>query len=299
VNDIDFVTSEHAAWFPTTDGGKVRVFQMPGGGRFRACTTGATLSLCPLGPAVAPVVTPPVYDVFRLPPDALDEVPELAAALTSLGTVARLRTGNLWEAIGAAVIRQTMRVAHTTNLHREFCRAHGEPVDLPDSDRYWLFPTPQSVLALSAEQFHTAGLTVKRGALRDAATAFLSHGGRWQLLAPQVLVDQLRRIPGVGVRTALLAVVDWRNDWALYPCGDLALRTRARQAAPAYRWPTDERTFSRLWRRLTGPHLPPATLLTLAWAERHTPPADHTTLPPHLPRRAHNYIHDSHKRTTL
>jgi DNA-3-methyladenine glycosylase II len=222
VNDIDFVTSEHAAWFPTADGGKVRVFEMPGGGRFRARTTGATLSLCPLGPAVAPVVTPPVYDVFRLPPDALDEVPELAAALTSLGSVARFRAGNLWEAIGAAVIRQAMRVAHTTNLHREFCRAHGEPVDLPDSDRYWLFPTPQSVLALSAEQFHTAGLTVKRGALRDAATAYLRHGGRWQLLAPQVLVDQLRRIPGVGVRTALLAVVDWSNDWALYPCGDLA-----------------------------------------------------------------------------
>ena len=41
----------------------------------------------------------PQPDVFRLPESAMIDAPELFEALTSLGTVARFRTPELWEAI--------------------------------------------------------------------------------------------------------------------------------------------------------------------------------------------------------
>jgi DNA-3-methyladenine glycosylase II len=292
MDDIDFVITEHPAWVTAAAGGWLRVFQTPDGGRWLVRTTGPTLS----PQALAPAANPPAYDSFRLPPDALEEVPELAAALAGVGSVARFRTGDLWEAIGAAIIRQAMRAVHTTNLYRAFCHAHGEPVDLPDGDRYWLFPTPQTVLALTPDQFHTAGLAFKRGVLRDAATVYLRHGPRWQHLSPHAVVDQLQQIPRVGVRTALVAVTDWSNDWTLYPCGDLPIRTWARCAAPSFPWPTDERTFSHLWRILTRTHLPEATLLTLAWGCQQAASTERTNSA-HPPHAAHRPVDESQKRS--
>jgi DNA-3-methyladenine glycosylase II len=64
-------------------------------------------------------------------------------------------------------------------------------------------------------------------------------------------------------------VTDWSNDWALYPYGDLAVRTWARRAAPSYPWPTDEATFGNTWRMFTRTHLSLATVLTLAWGNHH------------------------------
>ncbi|GLH99879.1 DNA glycosylase family protein [Phytohabitans aurantiacus] len=268
MDDIDFVISEHAAWSPAIGGGRLRVFQVPDGARWLVHTTGNTWSRHALGSAAA--AAEPVYDTFRLPDGALEQMPELASALTGLGTVARFRTSNLWEAIGSAIIRQAMRAVHTHNLYLHFRQRYGEPIDLPDGDRYLQFPTPQAILALTTEQFHAAGLAFKQGVLRDAATVYLRHEPRWQQQPPYTLVDLLQQIPRVGKWTALAAVCDWSNDWALFPPGDLAIRTWVRRAAPSYPWPTDERRFGSLWRALNGPHLSQATLLTLAWANRQT-----------------------------
>jgi DNA-3-methyladenine glycosylase II len=266
MNEVDFVMTEHAAWTPAVDGaGKLRVFVTPDGGRWLVRAHGPAFTLHELTPAA----NKPVYDVFSLPPGVLGEVPELAAALAQLGRVARFRTGNLWEAIGTAVIRQVVRAAQAKTLYRDFCQAYGEPLDLPTGGRYWLFPTPEDVLDLSSEQFRAAGLAFKRVVLRDAATCYLRFGQCWQELSPQALIDQLQQVPRVGPWTAHAAATDGSNDWALYPYGDLAVRTWARRAAPSYPWPTDERTFGNTWRMLTRTHLSLATVLTLAWGNHH------------------------------
>lgn len=260
---FDLVMMDDPAWTPTKDAtSRLRVFVMPDGGRWLARTAGPTVTLHGLGPATRK----PTSDVFRLPPDALPEVPELAASLTDLGTVVRFRTSNLWDAIGTAILGQMLREPQAKRLYRDFCQAYGEPLDLPTGERYWLFPTPHTVLSLDAAQFDAVRLALKRVALRDAATAYLRHGARWQTLSPQTLIDELRQVPRIGRWTAHTAVVDWSNDWSLCRCGDLAARTAAKRAAPSYPWPTDERTFSNTWRTLTGSHLPVVTLLTRARA---------------------------------
>jgi DNA-3-methyladenine glycosylase II len=165
------------------------------------------------------------------------------------------------------------REAHEVALYRRFCQAHGEHLRLPKGDPYWLFPRAEVVCDLSREQFEATGLASKRAVLRAAATSYLEDGRQWLGLSPPRLVEALRRIPGVGLWTSHVAVTDWTNDWSWYPATDPTLRKSARRAAPAYPWPTHVEAFGHRWRGLTGTHLGPATVLTLAWGYRH---ADHT-----------------------
>jgi DNA-3-methyladenine glycosylase II len=263
---VDYVMSEHPAWIPARDGvARLRVLEMADGGRWLVQATDESFALHQLVPSAAK----PTVDVFRLPPDALQEMPQLAEALAGLGAVARFRTSHLWEAIGTAVIRQIVRASQAKTLYRDFCLAYGERLELPTGEAYWLFPTPETVLDLEPAQIRDAGLTFKRAVLRDAATSYLRHRHLWQDFSPHVLIEQLQTVPRVGPWTAHAAVTDWSNDWALYPYGDLAVRTWARRASPSYPWPTDERAFGNFWRMLTRTHLGVVTVLTLAWGNRH------------------------------
>jgi len=266
MDGVDYVMTEHPAWIPARDGvARLRVLHMADGGRWLVQATGDSFALHELVPSA----TKPTVDVFRLPPQAIREMPQLAAALSGLGSVARFRTSNLWEAIGTAAIRQMHRATHGAGLYRQFCQAYGEYLKLPTGEGYWLFPTPDVVLSLDPEQFAAVRLGTKRGVLRDAATTHHRHGQQWQTMPPLRLVDELRRIPRVGQWTAHAAASDWSNDWALYPGGDQSLRTWARRAAPDYDWPTNERAFANFWRMLTRTHLGVVTALTLAWGNRH------------------------------
>jgi DNA-3-methyladenine glycosylase II len=132
-----------------------------------------------------------------------------------------------------------------------------------------MFPSPETVLALDAEQFSVLGLAFKERPLRAAAAAYLEHGEQWRALSPADLIVALQDVPRIGPWTAHAAVADWSNDWALYSYADLAVRTWATRAAPSHDWPTDEPTFGALWSDMAGPHLSELTLLTLAWGSQH------------------------------
>jgi DNA-3-methyladenine glycosylase II len=265
MNDtFDFVMTDHAGWLPA-DAGRHRVFVTAGGGRWLATAHDGMVALHPLALGTAK----PVLDVFDLSVGPLTGVPELATALRGLGSTARFRNSDLWDAIGIAIMRQVIRAGQSKKLYRGFCQAHGPRVKLPNGAMYALFPTPEIVLQLTDEQFTSLGLAFKRWPLRRAAEAYSSHGAHWRELSPAALVDALQVVPRVGPWTARAAVADWSNEWALYPYTDLAVRTWARRAAPSRDWPVDEPTFGRVWRALAGEALGSLTLLTLAWGSQH------------------------------
>jgi DNA-3-methyladenine glycosylase II len=262
-NTFDFVMTEHAAWLPT-GAGMQRVFVVPDGGRWLVGVERNAFALTALADG-----STPVHDVFTLSNDVAREAPELATALRHLGSVIRFRTADLWDAIGTAIIRQVIRAGQSKKLQRAFCEAYGERVALPSGGTYALFPAPETVLRLSNDQFSSVGMAFKRRPLQAAAETYREQGAKWRELSPDALTTELQTVPRIGPWTAHAAVADWSNDWSLYPYADLAVRTWAKRAAPAYDWPNDEPTFGRTWRALAGEHLCSLTLLTLAWGSQH------------------------------
>jgi DNA-3-methyladenine glycosylase II len=265
MNDtFDFVMTEHPAWQPAGDI-RQRVLVLPDGCR---CLVTVRASRASSRPRTHGTATP-ALDVFTLPDGTVDAIPELAAALISLGSVVRLRNADLWDAIGTAIIRQVIRAGQSKKLYRAFCEAYGERVELPTGGIYALFPSPDIVLGLSNDQFNSTGMAFKRRPLMAAAEAYLEQGDKWRELPLHALISELQTVPRIGPWTAHAAVADWSNDWSLYPYADLAVRTWAMRAAPSHDWPTDEPTFGRVWRALAGEHRSSLTLLTLAWGSQH------------------------------
>jgi DNA-3-methyladenine glycosylase II len=259
-----FVLTEHAAWRTTPSGGS-RVFVLPDGGQWLVTIDGGE----PRPHQLADGSARPQLDSFTVAEPAVSEARALFEALAELGTVARFRTSDLWEAIGTAIIRQVIRAGHARQLHRNFCEAHGDRITCPGGSEYPLFPDVETVLNLDDEQFASIGMTFKRRPLRAVAEAYLKHGSQWRELPPGELATQLQLIPRIGPWTAGAAVADFTNGFSYYPYADLAVRTWAKRAAPSCPWPDDEQEFGRLWRRLAGSQLAPMTLLTLAWGSHH------------------------------
>lgn len=160
--------ADHAAWRPVA-AGWCRVFALPDGGRWLAHSSGGTVSV----QALAPGGRQPSWDIFTCPASAACDVPELAASLDQLGTVARFRNPDLWDALATAIIRQVIRAPQAKKLYRRFCDTYGEQVTLPDGDTYALLPTAEAVLTLDSEQFTSIGLAFKRRPLKVAAEAYM------------------------------------------------------------------------------------------------------------------------------
>ena len=260
------VITEHAAW-RTTQRSRYRVFALPDGGQWLVRANGGELLSLPLITSNGE----PRFDVFSLlrAEVATIEAPQLFSSLAGLGTVARFRTSDLWEAIATAIIRQVVRALHAKRLYRDFCQAYGLRVAHLNDEGYSLFPAAETVLGLRDEQFASIGLTFKRRPLRAAAEAYLKHETHWRDLPPGALVQELQRIPHIGPWTAGAAVADYSNDFTYYPYADLAVRTWAKRAAPSRTWPDSEQAFGQLWQRLAGDQLATLTLLTLAWGSQH------------------------------
>jgi DNA-3-methyladenine glycosylase II len=258
------VMTDHPAWTPDGGPALTRALPVGGGGHALARTDGSSVDWCCPDAAAAG----PEPGVFALPASAAGDVPELAGALGSLGTVARFRNPSLWDAIGTAVIRQVVRAAQAQAQYRTLCSAHGTRVRCGPVAG-WLFPSPETVLGLGDAQFAAVGLAFKRGALRAAAAGYLEQGSAWAAMPAGALVPELLGVRRIGPWTAGAAAADFANDFAAYPFGDLAVRTWAARAAPSAAWPGDEPGFHHRWRQVAGPHLADLTLLTLAWGGRH------------------------------
>ena len=92
-------------------------------------------------------------------------------------------------------------------LYRRFNDAFGERVALPHGGgTYALFPSPETILELSPDDFCATGMAFKRPGLTAAARAYLTHRAGRQELTPLGLIEALRTIPHVGEWTARAAV---------------------------------------------------------------------------------------------
>ncbi|MET8848562.1 hypothetical protein [Amycolatopsis sp. NPDC004625] len=184
------------------------------------------------------------------------------------GPVARVRTSDAWEALGTAVTRQVIKAATARENYRAFCEAYGEQHDTVAGPA-WLFPAPETVLALSDDEFDALRMKFFRNGLRSAAEAALKSAEAWADMTGEQLLAAVQSVRRIGPWTAGATVADVTNDYSLYPFADLAVRTWAGKLAPSVDWPKPEPEFGRLWQAMAGAQLSEWTLLTLAWGVRH------------------------------
>ncbi|XVV04090.1 hypothetical protein ACQPW3_01275 [Actinosynnema sp. CA-248983] len=210
--------------------------------------------------------TAPLVDVFD--PAMLDAPDAIAGPLRDGGLVSRLRNPDLWDSLATSIVRQVIRAGQARKLYRAFSETYGERVDTTAGPA-WLFPTPETVLALSDTEFARLGLAFKMRPLRSAAEAVSKFGADWSALRASDLVTAVQQVPRIGPWSAGASVADLTNFFDLYPFADLAVRTWAKRLAPSIAWPDDEREFHALWQGMAGKQLSAWTLLTLAWGVRH------------------------------
>ena len=189
-------------------------------------------------------------------PACLTGAKTMVSGLRQLGTVARWRNPDLWDALATSIVRQVIRAGQARKLYRAFCRAHGEPVET-GLGTTWLFPSPTAVLDLPASEFAALGLAFKARPLHAAAEAYLEYGEKWAELDPRALLAELQTVPRIGPWTAGATVAD------------LAVRTWAKNLSPTRTWPDSETEFADAWARLAGDQLSEWTLLALAWGVHH------------------------------
>lgn len=256
---------EHPAWHTTIDGPSARAMRTPTG----------TWQIIASGDCQMTLINgdgaPPVIDVYD--PAALDDIAlpaALRAELQELGPVRRVRNADLWDALVTAIIRQVIRAGQAAKMYQALLSAVGQP-----AGDVWLTPTAEQILSMPPDLFTILGMAFKRRPLQAAAEGYLQHHREWTAIPGDALVKALQTVPRIGPWTAGAAVADYTGDFALYPYGDLAVRTWARRADPASAWPDDEPSFASTWQHLAGPHVSTLTALTLAWGDHdvHQPPA--------------------------
>ncbi|WP_063759441.1 MULTISPECIES: DNA glycosylase family protein [Streptomyces] len=257
--------TDHPAWHEP-HGQRVRLVEYQGAPWLAVCSSDQALTLRPAA-AAGYGQRPPLLTVTSSTLPAPRTAAPLVQQLASLGTVQRLTNPSLWDAITTAILRQVVRADQARRVYRTWCQEHGPAVPTP-AGAMSLCPAPETVLDLSDQQFAQTGTTFHRTALRAAAAAYRDHHHTWKHLGPDDLVKALQEVPRIGPWTAAAAAADYTGDFAVYPHGDLAVRTWARRAAPDHPFPDGERAFSAYWRRLANEdrtHLHALTLFTLTW----------------------------------
>ncbi|MEV0440959.1 hypothetical protein AB0I84_05515 [Streptomyces spectabilis] len=257
------IITDHLGWHESPDGEPSRLVEY-NGVAWLARWSDESLIMRPMEPGHTD--PPPVAytSPIRLPYD--DAMQPLVDELCRLGTVQRLTNPSLWDAITTALLRHGVPLDRARRTHRAYYAAFGRTVDTP-AGPLALVPSPDRVLGLSEDGFAAVGASTARNALRAAAEAYRVNGARWQRLAPESLVQHLAAVDGIGATAAALSVADFTSDYAIYPHGDLTLRTWATRAAPTLKLPSTDHEFEALWRRWAPDRLTlhTLTLFTLTW----------------------------------
>jgi DNA-3-methyladenine glycosylase II len=250
------VMTDHVGWTDRARGRRERAVRLPDGYSVVRATRGGIYGIG--GEELMDVVT-----TVTLPSIARARLPKgVTLTWASPQSVTRLRTPSLWEAVGAAIVRQVIRATQARVLYHRLCSDLGPTV----GDDLHGFPRPDEVAACDLELLVAVGLGFKAKTLQRAAEVFaLEPGLEFSELNADELVDRMLGIKGIGGWTAQVAACDYRNDWDCYPFEDLAVRQWG-TANWRSQWPSSAAEFKQVWTRRTKPYTGVVTCFALAAA---------------------------------
>ncbi len=200
-------------------------------------------------------------------PATLDDDLGLREVLLAAGPVARVRTGDPWEALVGAIFRRTTPLERARTLYRDAAAGLGVGYDT-SVGRERLFPAPALILELSDDVFEVYGLAPIRDRLRVAASTVRALRSGWRTLSWDGLYTSITTVPRISAPIAGPAVADLSGDFRFIVSSDFLLRHQVRALDPVTSWPENALAFSLRWQRVTGIQRADWTVLALATAAR-------------------------------
>ncbi|MGW2328244.1 hypothetical protein ACWC5C_21105 [Streptomyces sp. NPDC001700] len=207
---------DHPAWTHAPSGYYYRIFTDGRGAKWLATWGDTKLDLRPIDGRTEDADLPEI--TYTELPSWLGEGPiPIVRSLASLGTVMRISTLCLWEALSAAVIMQGMPTTIGRAHYRQWCRLYGAHHSHPEGPVHTA-PGAKVVLSLPHRGFADTGMGHDTArVLRSAAAAYLEQADDWSRYSGERLVTVLRHIPGLTLSAAATAVVDYTGDGSCYP----------------------------------------------------------------------------------
>lgn len=242
--------------------GEESVLAVHPSGRVSVLTAGGRTHRTGVPSAVSALLRP-----IHMPEAALELLPgSLAAEFERMSPLIHIASPTLFEALIKAVLRQVIRAAHATQLIDRFISSFGHALPTTAESRHYLFPTPDQVAQVADTRLRELGVGFKAKTIAAVVRTFAELPDSYGISeSPEVLMEKLQTIPGVGRWSAGVALTEFLGAWSVYPIDDLAVRTWAKVLWPRVKWPSDSDAFAREWIRKTNGHTDVITfyLLTL------------------------------------
>lgn len=179
----------------------------------------------------------PFYEMARQDP-LLEHAVEEFYGLRNMGIP------DLFEAICWGIIGQQINLAFAYTLKRRLVEKYGRSLQY-EGEKYWLFPTPESIASLTVEDMEDLRMTVKkREYLIDIARLFVNGELTKEslLLAGECKTAEkmLVRIRGIGPWTANYVLMRCLRYASAFPIDDVGLHNAIKHVLQAESKPTKE-----------------------------------------------------------
>jgi DNA-3-methyladenine glycosylase II len=137
-------------------------------------------------------------------------------------------TPTVFEALVDSIVEQQISLKVANSLEARIIKKFGDTLDL-DGDIHYIYPTPQSLAAVSIEELRGCGLSFRKAEYIKGAATLIAEGkldleGFRSYDSSEHIIKELDEIRGIGVWTAELTMLRGMQRLEALPADDLGLR---------------------------------------------------------------------------
>jgi DNA-3-methyladenine glycosylase II len=152
----------------------------------------------------------------------------MADVTTKLWGLKSPTTPTVFEALVDSIVEQQISLKVANSLEARIIKKFGDTLDL-DGDVYYVYPTPQSLAAVSIEALRGCGLSFRKAEYIKGAATLIAEGkldleGFRSYERSEQIIKELDEIRGIGVWTAELTMLRGMQRLEALPADDLGLR---------------------------------------------------------------------------
>jgi DNA-3-methyladenine glycosylase II len=137
-------------------------------------------------------------------------------------------TPTVFEALVDSIVEQQISLKVANSLEARIIKKFGDALDL-DGDVYYVYPTPQSLAAVTIDELRGCGLSFRKAEYIKGAATLIAEGkldleGFRSYESSEQIIKELDEIRGIGVWTAELTMLRGMQRLEALPADDLGLR---------------------------------------------------------------------------